>query len=541
MIPDAHNILLVEDDAIEVEMIRLRLENDQIPCSLHVVHTRAEFSAAMEIGGIDIVLADYSIPGFDGMEALAIARERWKELPFIMISGIVGEESAVDALKSGATDYIMKDRMSRLGPSVKRAIDEIEARRESRNLREQATRAQKMEIFGHLAGGLAHDFNNILTVIMANSGLILQKLQPGSPIQQYAEQIEHSAGRASALVRQLLIFSRHEPLQPVVLDLNNIVEGTLKLLHRLLPETIELKVAASPHAAHIQADRGCVEQVLMNLVINARDALPTGGKITLATGRVSMEGENAVPGGEHYISLTVSDTGFGMTEAIKARLFEPFFTTKPEGVGTGLGLVTCQRIISEIGGCILAESEQGKGTTFTILIPEVDMPLSAQIHMPADEAVPSGSETLLIVEDDPAVRHLAVSLLQARGFEVLSAGTGKEALDILLAERDSPIRLVITDVIMPQMSGQDLARAVASTAQGVKVLFTSGYSDDTIAPHGVLRPGVRFLRKPYTQADLVGKVREILDEPQRKRQPELSRGASKLSSMDLPAAQAASR
>ena len=521
------NILLVEDDTIEIEMIRLRLEHDHVPCLLQVVHTRADFSAAMEAGGIDIVLSDYSVPGFDGMEALAIVRDRWKDLPFIMMSGVVGEETAVDALKGGATDYILKDRMSRLSPSVKRALEEIKARRESRNLREQATRAQKVEIFGHLAGGLAHDFNNILTVIMANSGLILQKLQPGSPIKQYAEQIEHSSGRASALVRQLLIFSRHEPLQPLVLDLNDVVEGTRKLLQRLLPETIELNVIRGYSSAHIQADRGCIEQVLMNLVINARDALPMGGKITLTTGRIAMEGENSGPGGEHYISLAVSDTGIGMTEATKARLFEPFFTTKPEGVGTGLGLVTCQRIISEVGGCILASSELNKGTTFTVLIPEIAMPLPAKTIIKTDETLPSGTETLLVVEDDPAVRQLAANLLEACGFHVLSAGTGRQALDLLLAERDTPIRLVITDVIMPQMSGRDLARAVESTAQGVKVLFTSGYSDETIAPHGVLRPGVRFLRKPYTQGDLVRKVREILDEPNSKEPTAFPRRNSK--------------
>ncbi len=363
------HLLHLEDDPIDVELVRLRLEADGLRCTIHAVQTRRDFRSALAAGGIDLVLADYRLPGFDGMEALSMVKEIAPDLPFVLVSGFIGEESAVEVLKSGATDYILKDRMSRLAPAVRRALDEARTGREARVARELATRSQKMEIFAQLAGGLAHDFNNILTVIAANCGLLLEKLPARSAAHSYAEQAESAAEKASALVRQLLVFSRHESPAPVEFDLNELVDTSQKLLRRLLPKMTALHVCPAPSGLVIVADPGRVEQVLMNLVLNARDAMPDGGTIEVATGRVALDsGDPGLPPG-NLVSLSVTDTGTGMTDEVKARLFEPFFTTKPPGAGTGLGLITCQRIITEAGGRILASSEPGKGSTFTVLLP----------------------------------------------------------------------------------------------------------------------------------------------------------------------------
>lgn len=363
------HILHLEDDPIDVELVRLRLEADGLRCTIHSVRTRGDFRSALAAGGIDLVLADYRLPGFDGMEALAMVKEIAPDLPFVLVSGFIGEESAVEVLKSGATDYILKDRMSRLAPAVRRALDEARVAREGLLARELATRSQKMEVFAQLAGGLAHDFNNILTVIMANCGILLTKLPPKSAAHGYAKQAESAAEKASVLVRQLLVFSRHESPAPVACDLNDLVDHSQKLLRRLLPRKTSLHLSLAPKPLLIVADPGRVEQVLMNLVLNARDAMPDGGPIEVTTGRVALDsGDPSLPPGE-LASLTVADSGTGMTDEVKARLFEPFFTTKPSGAGTGLGLVTCQRIIAEAGGRILAASELGKGSTFTVLLP----------------------------------------------------------------------------------------------------------------------------------------------------------------------------
>ncbi len=387
---------------------------------------------------------------------------------------------------------------------------------ERQRLEAQFIGAQKMEVIGQLAAGVAHDFNNILGVIMGNNGLIMSKLGPDSPLREYTEEIRHASERAAGLTQQLLIFGRKQTVQPVVLDLNDVVKGLDKMLRRLIGENIEMTIVPGKQTGRIKADSGHVGQVLMNLVVNARDAMPNGGKLTIATNQVALD-ENytrthtgAMPG--EYMMLSVSDTGTGLTEGVKAHLFQAFFTTKPLGKGTGLGLVTCQTIVQQSGGHIGIYSEVGRGTTFKVYFPRVDQPLDAAAQSVKAGPVPRGTETLLVVEDEPPLRHLTCRALNAQGYEVLPASNGQEALRVAREHKGAPIRLVVTDVIMPLMGGKVMAEWLKTTYPGIKVVFTSGYTDATIAHHGMLEAGAEFLSKPYTPATLARKVREVLDQ-----------------------------
>jgi CheY-like chemotaxis protein len=372
-----------------------------------------------------------------------------------------------------------------------------------------------MEVIGQLAGGVAHDFNNILAVIMDYSDLTMEDLGPDTVLMSHLETIRAAAERAVGLTRQLLIFSRKQTVQPVVLDLNEVVTGLDKMLRRLIDENIEMAMIPGKQIGRIKADSGYVGQVLMNLVVNARDAMPYGGKLTIATNNAQLD-ENyarahkgAIPG--DYVMFSVSDTGTGISEEIKARLFEAFFTTKPKGKGTGLGLATCQSIVQQSGGHIGVESEIGKGTTFEIYFPRVEQPLAVLAKPIRAGPLPRGTETLLLVEDDPGVRHLAYDVLKAQGYRVLSAGNGREGLRVARELKGQPIGLVITDVIMPLMGGKAMAEWLKTSYPDLKILFTSGYTNDAITGWGMIETGVEFLPKPYTPATLVGKVREMLD------------------------------
>lgn len=508
-------ILHLEDEPSDASLIQDMLRTAGFTCQTTRVENRADFVAALERGNLDLVIADFALPKFDGLSALEIVREKWPDLPFILVSGTVGEEFAIEALRNGATDYVFKDRLSRLLPTVRRALGEVEARAERRRLEAQFIEAQKMEVVGQLAGGVAHDFNNILAVIMGYSEFIKSKLSPDNPLREYAAEILHASERAAGLTRQLLIFSRKQTVVPVVLDLNAVVKDMNQMLRRLIDENIELTIVPGKQIGSVKADPGHAGQVLMNMVVNARDAMPNGGKIAIATANVTLvEGDasapkSALPG--DYVMLSISDTGTGMTEEIKARLFEAFFTTKPKGKGTGLGLATCQTIVEQSGGHITVHSELGKGTTFKVYFPRIAQPLELAPVLVSAGPLPRGTETLLVVEDEPSVRHLARGLLEAQGYEVLSASNGQDGLHVAREHQGSPIRLVVTDVIMPQMGGKVMAEWLTTTYPDLKILFTSGYTDDAIAQHGVLEAGVEFLAKPYTPSTLTRKVREMLD------------------------------
>jgi PAS domain S-box-containing protein len=384
-------------------------------------------------------------------------------------------------------------------------------------LEEQYRQAQKMEAIGRLAGGVAHDFNNLLVVIIGYSELLLDRqLDAASPWRKYVEEIKKAAERAARLTRQLLVFSRQQVLQPEILELNTVVSHIEHMLRRLIGEDIDLITNLEPGLAQVQADAGQIEQIILNLAINARDAMPRGGKLTIQTANVELDETytrqhvGVEPG--PYVMLAVSDTGTGMDAATQARIFEPFFTTKEQGQGTGLGLATVYGIVKQSGGHVWVYSEPGRGTTFKIYLPRVPDTAPALEPEPSPPAMPSGAETVLVVEDEEAVRALARQVLEMHGYTVLEASHGGEAL-LLCEQRREPIHLLLTDVVMPHMSGQELAERLAAQHPEMKVLYMSGYTDQAIVHHGVLEPDLFYLQKPFSSNALVHKVRQVLDTP----------------------------
>ena len=385
---------------------------------------------------------------------------------------------------------------------------------ERRNLEGQLRQSQKMEAIGMLAGGVAHDFNNLLTAINGYSELILKRLPADHPLRSSVIEIAKAGSRAATLTQQLLAFSRKQVMQPRTIDLNAVVSEIEKMLRRLIGEHIALRTVLDPKLGSTKADPGQVEQVLVNLVVNARDAMAGGGKLTIETRNVFLDEDYArmhisvVPG--RYVMLGVSDTGVGMDEATSARIFEPFFSTKDPGKGTGLGLSTIYGIVKQTGGNIWVYSELGKGTTFKIYFPLVEEHPDVAVVSKLTEEKTNGNETILLVEDEEIVRKLALQVLQLYGYNVLEASGGENALSIC-KDNQGKIDLLITDVVMPGMSGRELANRVAELCPGIKVLYMSGYTDSAIVHQGELDEGANFMQKPFTTEGFARKVREVLD------------------------------
>jgi two-component system, cell cycle sensor histidine kinase and response regulator CckA len=383
---------------------------------------------------------------------------------------------------------------------------------ERRALEDQFRQAQKMEAVGRLAGGVAHDFNNLLMVISGYTEVLLEKLESESDLQAKAQAIQQAADRATTLTRQLLAFSRKQLLELKVVDVNSIVSDMERLLRPLIGETIELTTRLTPEVGHTRADAGQLEQVIMNLVVNARDAMPTGGKILIQTNRVEIDParreHSLIPPGP-YVLLSVADTGAGMDKDTQSRIFEPFFTTKEKGKGTGLGLSTVYGIVKQSGGFIFAHSEIAHGTTFRIYLPRVEDPTEHTGPVKNASVATGGSETVLLVEDEESVRELVRDTLTNKGYGVIEAENGEAGLRVF-EEQTATIDLLITDVVMPGMSGRELAKRVTAARPEIKVLFLSGYTEDAIIHEGVLEPGTAFLQKPFTLQVLSRKVRDVL-------------------------------
>ncbi len=383
-----------------------------------------------------------------------------------------------------------------------------------RRLEEQLRQSQKMEAIGQLAGGVAHDFNNILTVILSNADILLSALGPEDPRREELEGIREASQRAASLTRQLLAFSRKQMLRPKIVNLNSAIVNLENMLRRLIGEDIELITLLDPALWLVEADPGQIEQVVMNLAVNARDAMPRGGKLVIETGNLEVDEEFAdshyavVPG--CYVTLLVSDNGVGMTAETRERIFEPFFTTKQRSKGTGLGLSTVYGIVKQSGGFIWAHSDFGKGTTFKVYLPRADDTAATPQRPARWAAAPQGSETVLLVEDEDSVRELARRILVDRGYRVLEAADATQALEVSRVHPE-PIHLLLTDVVMPGLNGRELADRLRPQRPGMEVLYMSGYSDHAVLRDRTLNSGTNFLHKPFTPESLARRVRDVLD------------------------------
>jgi len=642
------NALIIEDSHDDALLVVRELRRAGYDVTDEIVETAQALHAALDSRTWDIVLSDYSLPHFNGVEALNLVRARDPDLPFILFSGTISEDLASAILQSGAQDFIIKGNWARLIPAVERELREAEDRRkrrraeeslreseeryrllaenatdviwtmdmnhrftyfspsvtrltgfsvkealgrslkktltpasyeeamrafseetalessggadsartqrlefeqqrkdgstvmvevtttylrdpeghpvgilgvtrditERRSLEEKFLQAQKLESVGRLAGGVAHDFNNLLTVILGYSDMILGGLPEEHPLRPRMEEIKSAGERAAALTNQLLAFSRKQVAEPEVLYLNEVVRGMTKMLQRMIGEDIGLVTDLDPALERVKIDPVQIEQVIMNLAVNARDAMPAGGRLTIATRNTEIGAAETIPPTGpppgRYVTLTFADTGCGMTPEVKARLFEPFFTTKERGRGTGLGLATVYGIVQQSGGGIRVESEPGKGAAFTITLPRVEEALVQPRPVSRPKDIATGKETVLVVEDDEVIRNLVREVLEGSGYTVLVAYRGAEALK-LAGEREGPIHLLITDVVMPGISGPEVAGHLARYRPEMKVLYISGYTDDKIGRQGLLESGAGFLQKPFRIDALTCKVREVLD------------------------------
>ena len=428
---------------------------------------------------------------------------------------LIPEEAITDA--SGALRYLktikrpLVDANGRADQVLVVSTDITERRR----LGEQLLQSQKMEAVGQLAGGVAHDFNNLLTVITSYSALLLGDLAEGDPRREDVTEIKQAADRAAGLTRQLLAFSRKQVLQPRMLDLNQVVAGTEKMLRRLIGEDIDLVTVEGSNLGLVHADAGQIEQVIVNLAVNARDAMPGGGRLTIETANVELAADVASrrldTRAGAYVMLAVTDTGTGIPSDALPHIFEPFFTTKERGKGTGLGLATVHGIVKQSGGDVWLYSEPGQGTTFKVYLPLMEGDASTVAPEGARRAVaPRGTETVLLVEDDAALRQLARRVLEGQGYVVVEATNGRHALEACDGY-SGRIDLVLTDVVMPELGGRAVAERLAERWPSVRLLYMSGYTDDDVVRRGVLDTRAAFLQKPFTPEVLARKVREVLD------------------------------
>jgi two-component system cell cycle sensor histidine kinase/response regulator CckA len=510
-------ILCLEDNLNDRELLELTLLGEGMVCEFAYAQTQQEFESALGQAAFDLIISDFTLPAYSGMSALATARKLQAETPFIFVSGTIGEDRAIESLKNGATDYVLKDRRDRLVSAVQRALREGRERAERKKLEEQLRQAQKMEAIGQLAGGVAHDFNNLLAVIQGNAELALLGTGLDGRTREFLTQITGASARAANLTRQLLAFGRKHAMRPETLNLNSLIGNLTKMLTRIIGEDVRLECQYNGQP-FVQADAGMMEQVILNLVVNARDAMPQGGQLVIATKLIDI-GETAVPShpearaGE-FICLSVSDTGTGITPENLTHIFEPFFTTKEVGKGTGLGLATVYGIVKQHEGWVEVESRVGTGTTFEIFLPATRSPAVAPPTAPPETKRRGGTERIFLVEDDEAVRLMTRRTLESLGYQIVEAASGRKALTLWQAHA-MEIDLLLTDIVMPDgIDGRRLAELLREEKPSLKVIFVSGYSLGAIGKDAefLKRRNNYFLQKPYPAHVLIEAIRHCLDQ-----------------------------
>jgi two-component system cell cycle sensor histidine kinase/response regulator CckA len=519
---DAIRVLFVEDAKDDVELAVLELSRHGFRCETRAVETRPAFLDALASSHWDVVLSDHSMREFSSMEALALLRAADPDTPFIIVSGTIGEDAAVDAMKAGAQDYVLKQHLRRLGPAVEREMREADNRRQQRRTRDallaseqQLRHAQKLEAVGRLAGGIAHDFNNLLTVILGFSEFLLERLPEGTPPFRDASEIQLAAKRATRLTKQLLAFSRQQVLEPRVVDLVSALTELQPMVQRLIGEDLhcEFSLGSSPQLVLI--DPGQFEQVVLNLVINARDAMPRGGRLSVELSRADLGGEHAraldVAAGA-YVVIAVTDTGDGMDDETVEHIFEPFFTTKAPGRGTGLGLSTVFGIVRQSRAGIEVRTAPKQGTTFRIYFPHSQAAAADDESVMPRAITSAAPSTILLAEDEEGVRAFLETALARAGHRVIVTSTGPEA--VTAAKRSTtPIDLLITDVVMPEINGPEVAERVVAMHPRARVIFLSGYSTHSALPDNLAANPGAFLQKPFSVEALLAKVRDRLARP----------------------------
>lgn len=521
-------ILFVEDSKNDCDLLVEHFKEQGFNPVFDRVETALDMVTALVDKEYDVILCDHHLPRFDVFSALALSKEKMPTLPFIVVSGSVEEDIAIRTLRYGAKDYISKNDLSRLVPAIEREL--IEARNRIAYIRAEADlkekeaelrQIQKLEVVGQFAGGIAHDFNNILAIILLNSEIVLEGIEQNEEFKKANEylfesvqQIIKAGHRGANLTRQLLAFSRRELIQPKVSDINELVRDIKKMLGQLIEENISFELDLSDDCKNIKVDIGQFEQLIMNLVVNSRDAMPKGGKLIIKTQNAFIDEKMAQKKNSnsgHYTLLQVIDSGCGMSEDTLSRIFEPFFTTKEIGKGTGLGLATVYGIVKQNNCLMFVESKLNVGTTFKIYFPQSKETVKENALAEFQHKNMLGPRTILVVEDQDDLRTTIRDTLRKNDYTVIEACNGEEALE-LIKSYEKPIDLILTDVIMPKIGGRELVDAAINLQSKAKFIFLSGYTDDVIIREGISSGQSHFLEKPFTQSVLLIKIKNVLME-----------------------------
>jgi signal transduction histidine kinase len=505
------DVLIVDDSGDDAELLVHELRRGGYDVNFERVDRPEAMLVAIESRHWDVVICDYSLPHFSGGDALQLLRARNADTPFVCVSGTIGEETAVAALKQGAQDYVMKGNLKRLLPAIQRELKEAKERHARLQLERQLRLVERFESIGRLAGGISHDFNNVIGAILGWAEIGEGEAPAGSQLQEHFRKIRTEAARAGGLTGQLLAFARRQVLQPERIDLNHSISGMVTFVQSGMGDSIRFESILDPNLPVIQADRSQLEQVIMNLCINAKDAMPDGGRLIIQSKNVEIDGDScrhhphAQPG--RYVVLEVSDTGVGMDSATLDRMFEPFFTTKKPG--TGLGLTTVYGIVKQHNGFIDVHSEPRSGTTLQVYFPATTgVPSERNPHKPQMSL--AGTETVLVAEDHEGLRELIDKVLSAQGYKTIIADNGESAVQ-LFEENCEQIQIMVLDVLMPLVSGPSAYDRMSAIRPGVPVIFTTGHTAEVSSLNSRLERGAVFLQKPYAPHILSQLVRRTLD------------------------------